>query len=82
MAERDLSPADILPLWDLPEGARARLINISENVTYRVEAPGWRSILRVHRPGYHGETEIRSELAWMTSLAEAGIPVPEVIPGR
>ena len=43
-----------LTLWDMPEGARLRLINLSENATYLVEAPGgYRSVLRLHREGYH-----------------------------
>ena len=29
-----------LVLWDMPEDATARLINVSENATYLVEAPG------------------------------------------
>ena len=70
--------------WDVPEGASARLINLSENATYLVEAPGgWRSVLRVHREGYHSKTAIASELAWMDALrAEAGLVTPEAIPAR
>jgi len=29
-----------LSLWELPAGASVRLINVSENATYLVEAPG------------------------------------------
>ena len=31
-----------LALWDVPEGARLQLINLSENATYLVEAAGGR----------------------------------------
>ena len=41
-----------------------------------------RSILRVHRLGYHTAAEIESELAWMDALrAEAGVRTPRVLPG-
>ena len=60
---------DALTLWDLPEGASARLINVSENATYLVEAPGgYRSILRMHREGYHTRRAIECELAWIDAL--------------
>ena len=40
-----------------------------------------RSVLRVHRLGYHGEAAIESELAWMDALrAEAGVRTPRVLP--
>lgn len=73
-----------LPLWDLPEGARPHLINLSENATYRVDLPaGDPVILRIHREGYHSETAIRSELAWAAAIREeSGIITPKVIPGR
>jgi Ser/Thr protein kinase RdoA (MazF antagonist) len=63
---------DSLPLWDLPEGARARLINVSENATYLVEAPGgFRAILRIHRENYHTRRAIECELEWIAALDEA-----------
>jgi len=69
--------------WDLLEGAAAQLINLSENATYLVTAPGWRSVLRVHRLGYHSERAIESELAWTDALRlEAGVPTPPVIAAR
>src|SRR5690606_35154374 len=59
-----------LPLWPVPEGARARLINVSEDATYLVEADnGFRSILRIHRPHYHSRRGIEQELAWSQELA-------------
>ncbi len=72
-----------LPLWPVPEGARARLINVSENATYLVEADGFRSILRIHRPAYHSRRGIGQELAWSQALAESGlVDTPPPIPGR
>ncbi|WP_433239165.1 phosphotransferase enzyme family protein [Streptosporangium sp. CA-135522] len=66
----------------LPE-AEVTLINVSENATYRVDDPatGARSILRVHRLGYHAVPAILSELAWLEALrGEAGVHTPRVIP--
>jgi len=58
-----------LSLWDIPEGAAARLINVSENATYLVEAPGgYKSILRIHRENYHSHRAIECELAWLEAL--------------
>ena len=58
-----------LRLWDMPQGAVARRINVSENVTYLVEAAGgYRAILRVHRDGYHSRRAIESELLWLDAL--------------
>ncbi|WP_453972929.1 phosphotransferase enzyme family protein [Amorphus sp. MBR-141] len=61
-----------------------RLINLSENATFLVTAPGgWRSVLRVHRVGYHARHAIESELAWMDALrSDAGVPTPPVIASR
>lgn len=72
-----------LALWDLPEIAEIRLINISENLTYLVEAKGtYKSILRVHRPGYRSQKEIVSELLWLAELqAENLISVPTAVNG-
>ena len=74
-----------LPKWGLPETAPVSLLTISENATYVVEdeGNGRRLVLRVHRPNYHTESEILSELAWITALRESGVvetprPVPEI----
>jgi Ser/Thr protein kinase RdoA (MazF antagonist) len=59
------------------------LLNISENATYRVDDPatGERSVLRVHRPGYHSVDGIRSELTWIAALREDGVvSTPAVLP--
>lgn len=51
------------------------LLNISENATYRVDDPesGRRTVLRIHRPGYHSVDAIRSELAWLRELRESKV---------
>jgi Ser/Thr protein kinase RdoA (MazF antagonist) len=62
--------------------ARLTLLNVSENATYAVDDPasGRRTVLRVHRRGYHNAAEIESELAWLTALREeAGVRTPHVL---
>src|SRR5438046_492001 len=61
-----------LHLWPVPANAVARLINVSENATFLVEGTNYRSVLRVHRPGYHSRKGIQQELAWSTALARDG----------
>ncbi len=64
----------------LPANVSVKLINLSENATYKVEAPnGRRWALRIHRDGYHSKIAIASELAWLTALRRARVvttPVP------
>lgn len=74
---------DALRLWPGFVGSRATLINLSENHTFRLDAPdGARAILRVHRPLYHTRLGIESELAWMQALREdAGLFTPRPLPG-
>ncbi len=73
-----------LARWALPRGATARLINISENATYLVTAPGGhRSVLRVHRENYHSPRAISAELAWLDALrADAVLDTPRYYTGR
>jgi Ser/Thr protein kinase RdoA (MazF antagonist) len=74
-----------LPLWGHSPQATATLINLSENATYRVDDPatGGKTILRIHRVGYHSKAAINSELQWMTALRQdAGIETPEPIPAK
>lgn len=73
-----------LGLWELPAGASARLINVSENATFLVETPGGdKSILRIHRENYHTRNAIRCEHAWSEALGrEGGVRTPHIIPGR
>jgi Ser/Thr protein kinase RdoA (MazF antagonist) len=68
-----------LPLWNLPQGAILRLINVSENETYLVEAPDFKAVLRVHRQGYNTGRTIESELEWSAALP---LETPTAIAGR
>jgi len=67
-------------LYDLPQPLTVKLLNLSENATYKVEAAnGRRWALRIHRDGYHSTAAIASELAWLIDLRNTGVvttPVP------
>lgn len=70
-----------LSVWGLPPDSVITLLAVSENSTYRVDAPGFTGVLRVHRPGYHTVRGIRTELAWLNRLAaNPDIPVAPPIP--
>ncbi|MBC6439955.1 MAG: phosphotransferase [Rhodospirillales bacterium] len=72
-----------LPLWDLPEGTTATLLNVSENATYRMDATdGSKWALRIHREDYHTLDGIQTELDWMHALQhDADVITPQAIAG-
>lgn len=65
--------------WGISD-ATLELIKHRENAVFRVQHDGGRSVLRVHRSGYHSDSELWSELQWMRALADSGIQVPMAIP--
>jgi Ser/Thr protein kinase RdoA (MazF antagonist) len=76
---------DALRAYGIGADAVLTLLTVSENATYAVDDPatGERSVLRVHRPGYHTRTAIESELAWIAAVrAEHVVRTPEVLPAR
>ncbi|MFC6086083.1 phosphotransferase enzyme family protein [Sphaerisporangium aureirubrum] len=69
--------------YEVSPDAEVSLLNVSENATFLVDDGGARSILRVHRHGYHPPEAIASELDWLTALREDGVvPTPAVVPAR
>lgn len=71
----DRLAAAAVECYDVDPEASVRLINVSENWTYRMEEPGGGRAfaLRVHRPTYHTAAEIASELDWIDALREDGV---------
>jgi len=71
-----------LAAYGIDPGAEVVLLNVSENGTFRVDDPvQGRSVLRVHRSGYHSEAAIRSELTWIDALrADAVVRTPAYLP--
>jgi Ser/Thr protein kinase RdoA (MazF antagonist) len=55
---------------------------VSENGTFRIDDPiQGRSVLRVHRTGYHAREAVVSELAWIAALRrDAVVRTPAFIP--
>jgi Ser/Thr protein kinase RdoA (MazF antagonist) len=63
-----------LPAYGMVPEAEVTLLNVSENGTFRVDDPHQgRSVLRVHRTGYHAKEAIHSELAWISALRADGV---------
>lgn len=63
-----------LDLWDMPLDASVRLLNVSENATYLIEASGgYKSVLRIHRENYHTRRAIECELAWLDALGSDAV---------
>lgn len=79
----ELIARDALAGYGLSPRTELTLLNISENVTYRLDDPdtGERSVLRVNRPGYHSPDALLSELAWIRALrADGVVSTPQVLP--
>lgn len=72
-----------VPAFGLPAQSAVRMINVSENATYRIDTPdGRRFAMRVHRGGYHSKNAIASELAWVEALrAQSPVIAPVSLPG-
>lgn len=71
--------AEILPRWKLPAISPV-LVKYRENAVFRVaRLDGGLAGLRLHRPGYHDEQALRSEMLWLSALHRAGLSVPEPI---
>ncbi len=82
-AEDVCTPAarDALRRYGIAPDADVVLLNVSENATFRVDDEHGRSVLRVHRLGYHSLEAIRSELAWVAALRDDDVvSTPAVLP--
>jgi Ser/Thr protein kinase RdoA (MazF antagonist) len=63
-----------LPAYGIAPDAEVTLLNVSENGTFRVDDPvQGRSVLRVHRTGYHSRDAIESELDWIAALRDSAV---------
>lgn len=68
-----------LGAWGLP-AQEPQLLKYRENAVFRVRlADGAWAALRLHRPGYHDEAALRSELQFMDALRRGGLAVPDPI---
>jgi Ser/Thr protein kinase RdoA (MazF antagonist) len=68
-----------LAAWGLPD-QQPELLKYRENAVFKVRlGDGGKAALRLHRPGYHSEASLRSELLWMDDLRHNGLNVPRPI---
>jgi len=73
-----------LERFGLAPDSALELLKHRENAVFRVDeaASGRRCVLRVHREDYQTRASIWSELLWMDSLCQAGLPTPRALAGR
>lgn len=81
MAEVQALATEAAAHWPAILGA-PELFMQRENVVFRVETSAGPHALRLHRPGYHSEAELQSELDLMAMLSQAGVLVPRPMPSR
>jgi Ser/Thr protein kinase RdoA (MazF antagonist) len=71
--------------YDFSPRSTIEVLNLSENVTLRIDDPVTqeRAVMRLHRPGYHHLSDIKSELQWLDALlASRTVDVPPPIDAR
>jgi Ser/Thr protein kinase RdoA (MazF antagonist) len=60
--------------------ARLRVLRHEHNTTFRVDTDASTFVLRINRPGVHGEETIASEMAWLRALIrDTDLNVPEPV---
>jgi Ser/Thr protein kinase RdoA (MazF antagonist) len=63
------------------DSPRLELLKYRENAVFALTgAGGTRYVLRIHRPCYRTDDDIRSELAWMKALSQNGVITPAAVP--
>lgn len=66
--------------WQVADEA-PQLLKFRENAVFKIRlADGQPAALRLHRPGYHNDRTLDSELQWMAALKDGGLHVPAPIP--
>lgn len=76
---------DALKKYGMDQTYRAKLLQISENITYLVENKtdhSVRGVLRISRPSCHTVPELRAELEWLQKIKKDSVlVVADPIPG-
>jgi Ser/Thr protein kinase RdoA (MazF antagonist) len=70
---------EALSLWGLSD-ADCRFVAGRENMVYRIATERGDFALRMKRPGYRQEAELKSELHWLDAMDAAGLQVPRPMP--
>ena len=66
---------EALALWAI-SSTSFELVAARENHVFRVDEPEQSYALRLHRPHYRTDLELRSELQWMNAVTHSGLHVP------
>ena len=68
------------PYWGVSRDAELEMLKLGENGVFAVQDRDKRSVLRVHRAGYHTDAELISEMAWVDALSSESLRTPQIIP--
>lgn len=69
-----------LSRFALDPASRLEFVKYRENHVFRaIDSSGASVAIRLHRPGYRDDAQVRAELSYLRELRDAGIPVPEVV---
>lgn len=70
-----------LEVFGLDPEARIDFVKYRENHVFRVHGGADGDVaMRLYRPGYRDDDEALTELTYVRALADAGVPVPEIVP--
>lgn len=67
--------------YGLQENTPVEFVKYRENYVFRIHPEGEITYaVRLHRPGYRSDSEVKCELEFLRSLRSRGVDVPEVLP--
>lgn len=67
--------------YGLQENTPIEFVKYRENYVFRIRPEGETSYaVRLHRPGYRSDSEVRCELEFLRTLRSRGVDVPDVLP--
>ena len=80
-ADAEWVAREALRKWTVVRDVSLSMVKLRENAVFKTHlGDGARYALRVHRPGYHSDEALMSEIQWMENLRAHNFPVAEVIP--
>lgn len=71
-------------LYELPDDIEVSLIKYSENIIYKITSKSIEPLVfRLHRPGYHSDAQLESELIWTDEInRDTDIATPVLYKGK
>ena len=75
---------NLLSLYDFEDSFKVGLLKYSENIIYKITFENEKPVVfRIHRPGYHTESELKGELIWMNEIKrDTELFLPEIYKGK